>query len=85
MFVMPFCEASTSSNSSTTSLNHEGVAEAKFRSRRLAIHITVIIVTGGSLGALGHGDRCARVGRREGSVARQARGERPSRGLASRP
>ena len=40
---------------------------------------------GGSLGALGHGNRCARVGRREGSVVRQARAERPSRGLASRP
>ena len=44
MFVMPFCKASTSSNSSTTSLKHEGVAEATFRSRRLAIHIIVTIV-----------------------------------------
>ena len=44
MFVMSFCEASTSSNSSTTSLKHEGVAEATFRSRRLAIHIIVTIV-----------------------------------------
>ena len=43
MFVMSFCKASTSSNSSTTSLMHEGVTEAKFRSRRLAIHIIVTI------------------------------------------
>ena len=41
---MPFCKASTSSNSSTTSLKHEGVVEATFRSRRLAIHIIVAIV-----------------------------------------
>ena len=46
MFVMSFCKASTSSNSSTTSLMHEGLTEAKFRSRRLAIDITVTIVTG---------------------------------------
>ena len=45
MFVMSFCEASPNSNSSTTSLKHEGVAEATFRSRRLAIHIIVTIVT----------------------------------------
>ena len=43
MFVMSFCKASTSGISST-SLKHEGVAEATFRSRRLAIHIIVTIV-----------------------------------------